>query len=187
MCVTHHHVEHGGHYGVAARYRHGKAKRIAPRAILLNARYAGERRGRHRGHYLRVAPTENLAGGATQPNNATALKGAEAGAGERDGSSGEARGRAHASELKRVHGKWYRRAEDAVLQDLDVAGSRSSGHQSDHLGIAPALYHAIQGAKPNLAAALGRAEAGARDRHLGSRDATGRRNVRNRRGIYSEW
>src|SRR5271157_4025533 len=189
MGVAHHQVEHVGREcrDVAARYRHGKADRIAPHAILLNTRNAGHRSGGDRGDYLRVAPTENLAGEATQQDSTTnALRCSEAGAGNRDMSSGASRGRAYARDLRRIHVKWYRIAPDAVLQDLGVAGSRSTGYQSDDLDIAPALYDAIGGAQPHLAAALGGAEARTRDRHRGSGHAAGRCNAGSRRGTYVE-
>src|ERR1039458_1310783 len=102
--------------GVATRYRHDKAKRPAPRGILLNPRNAGHRPGSHRGDYLRIGPTENLAGGAAQPDNTAALRGAEAGAGKRNGRSGDSRGRADARKLKRVHGKSYRSDPGIVRQ-----------------------------------------------------------------------
>src|ERR1017187_4275458 len=114
MCVAHNHIEHTRHHGVAARIRHPEAERLAPRPILLNPRDASDRRGRHRGDYLGVVPTENLTGGATQPDSTAALRGPEAGAGERDGSSGVSHRRAYGRELKRVHSKWYRRAHDAI-------------------------------------------------------------------------
>src|ERR1035441_2606611 len=117
MSVAHHHVEQGGHHRVATRYRHDKSKRPAPRGILLNPRNAGHRPGSHRGDYLRIAPTENLAGGAAQPDNAAALRGSEAGAGERDGRSGDSRSWADARELKCVHRKRNPGTHDAILQE----------------------------------------------------------------------
>ena len=65
-----------------------RPKRITPFITLLNPRDAGQRAGGDRGDHLRVAPTDHLAGGAAQPNHATALRGPEAAARKRDLSSG---------------------------------------------------------------------------------------------------
>ena len=47
---------------------------LLPHAILLNLRDAGQRSGGNRGNHLRVAPTDNLARRAAQPNNTGAVR-----------------------------------------------------------------------------------------------------------------